>query len=76
MNQPHELFVEFDGDFSTVEIDGTRYAPMTWRGLMRTLDTVYPSPTFDGTGPGADPGPAIIGHLRAINEIREALGDG
>lgn len=60
-----ELQQTFNHDDERDEID-------TWALLIRLLDEHYPPDVFPG-GPTADPGPRIVGLIRAVDELRAEI---
>lgn len=60
-----DLQQTFNHDDEIDEID-------TWALLMRLLDEHYPSDVFPG-GNGSDPGPRIVGLIRALDEARTQI---
>jgi hypothetical protein len=54
----------------SISVDDEPYVRVSWAGLLYILDTVYPVDVFDGSS--GDIGPAILVHLRAIEELRRA----
>ena len=53
-----------------VFVNDEAYVRVSWDGLLYILDTVYPADVYDGSS--GDIGPAILTHLRAIEELRRA----